>query len=178
MELPILFKDSIYQSCINLATNSKGPSERYGSRLVMEGEVLGKGGWNRALSNPNWDYKLERIVKQGYANHAEIEALNDILMNHPQNVEGADIYVAGYFAKSEQLFFQEKYTCVLCPPKLIDYGIKNIIIPTINGWKKRPIKEALEEAREYLGGTTSKRIESCQGEFYLDEFLKMSFMFN
>jgi len=173
MELPILFNDPIYQSCINLAMNSKGKFERYGSRLVMDGEMLGKGGWNRAIAHPAWPKKLERIVRQGYTNHAEVEALNDILMNNSQNIEGADIYVAGYFFKTKQLFFQEKYTCIKCPPKLFDYGIKNIIIPTINGWKKRPIKEALEEAKEYNNGTTIKRLESCQGKFYLKDFLNL-----
>ena len=171
METPILFNDETYLSCIDLAENSKGKFERYGSQIVRDGETLG-GGWNRAIVHPAWPKKLERIVRQGYVNHAEVEALNDVLMNNPQDLEGADVYVAGYFFKTKQLFFQEAYTCIKCPPKLIDYGIKNIIIPTIGGWKKRPIKEALEEARDFLGGTTQNRLKSCQGEFYLEDLLE------
>jgi len=172
MEFPKLFNDKFYQECLSFALQSKGISERYGSIVVKDGEILG-GGWNRAIAHPAWTKKLERIIRQGYTNHAEVEALNDVLMNNFQDVEGADIYVAGYFSKTKQLFFQDAYTCVKCPPKVQEYGIRNIIIPTVDGWRERSIEEASKEAKDYkIGGTTQNRLESCQGNFDIEDFFK------
>jgi deoxycytidylate deaminase len=170
-----LFQDKFYQECIHYALQSKGKQERYGALVVHDGEILG-GGYNRAIAHPAWSKKLERVIRQGHTNHAEIEALNDTVMNNTINVVGADIYVAGYFQPTKQIFFQNKFTCVRCPPILKKYGIKNIYIPSINGWKKRPIDEALEEAKDYLlGGTTQNRLESCQGNFILEDFYQINF---
>lgn len=165
----ILFHDGFYRECISLAKKSKGKHERYGALLVKHNEIFGRG-YNRAIAHPAWEKSLERIIRQGHTNHAEIEALNDALMNYEIDVNGSNIYVAGFFYPTSQLFFQDKFTCVKCPKYLLKYGIENIFIPSINGWKKRPVNKALIEAKEYLvGGTTNNRIKSCQGKYFLND---------
>lgn len=170
MENPKIFSDKYYLHCLDLAKTSKG-SERYGSLLIQNNKIIGEG-HNRAIVHKY--FKLERILRQGYANHAEIEALNQALFKE-EEVEGSDIYCAGYFPDLKELFFHEEYTCTKCTPHLEKYGIKNIFLPTPSGWVKRPFKEAKEEAKKYQKGTGTheKRINSSIRGHNFEDLLKI-----
>jgi deoxycytidylate deaminase len=159
-ETPLIFKDLYFLACIKLALMSKG-NERYGSVLVSNSQIIGKG-FNRAIAHPS--FKLERIVKQGMANHAEIEALNDALMNGLE-VKGSSIYVAGYFPSTKQLFFKTDYTCVKCIPYLEKYGIGEIFVPLPFGWVGKSLDLALSEAKKFKNGTHEKRLIAQIGNF-------------
>ncbi|HOW36959.1 MAG TPA: hypothetical protein PLK34_01805 [Candidatus Pacearchaeota archaeon] len=165
MEFPKIFDDEFYIKCINLATSSKG-NERYGSILVLDSKIIGEG-YNRAIVHPALE-KLERRIRQGMANHAEIEALNDALFKG-NKTENSDVYVAGYFPNSKRLFFKTEYTCVKCLPHLRNYEISNIYVPTPGGWIKKDLNEAYEEAKKFVNGTHQKRLEAMRGEFYISQ---------
>jgi hypothetical protein len=165
MKKALIWSDDIYLKCINLATNSKG-DERYGSIIMNNGILIGEG-YNRAIAHLSFG-KLEREIRQGMANHAEIESMNNALMKGFE-ISGSEIFVAGYFPKSEQIFFQEEYTCTRCIPYMARYGIAKICIPTPNGWLKKSLEEALEEAKKFSNGTHQKRLDATIGKFYLSE---------
>ena len=161
--MPKIFADPLYRDCIQTATRSKG-NERYGSLILKEGRVIGRG-FNRAIAHPA--FRLERVLKQGMANHSEVEALHDALM-HLEDTQGADLYVAGFFPRTGQLFMHRTFTCVRCIPYLQEAGIENIFVPMPDGWKKRPMVAAAREATTFTNGTHSKRLDSVVGEYYLD----------
>jgi hypothetical protein len=162
VEAPIL-NDPFYIECIRLAEFSRSEQQRYGSLLTKDRVILGRG-YNRATNHPSFTQKLERIIYQGYANHAEIEGLNDALMRG-HDVQNAEIYVGSYFPKENGLLFlHNEYTCLKCPPILISYAISIINVPTPQGWLPKTTNEALVEARAYsIGEIYENRIQSVQG---------------
>lgn len=151
-----IFKDKYYKTCIGLSLLSKG-EERFGSILVKDRKIVGKG-FNRAISHPSFR-RLDRQIRQGYANHAEVEALNDYLENGGNRL-GGNIYCAGYFHKEKKLFFHKHYSCILCPTHLKIQKIKNIFIPMPDGWIKRPLDEAYLEAKSFRNGTHNNRLNN------------------
>jgi hypothetical protein len=161
--VPIV-NDDRYLQCMRFAAQSKG-TERYGAIIIKDGRVLG-GGFNRAIGHPA--FRLERPIRQGMANHAEIEAICDVLINAPSDLEGADVFVAGYFPQLGRLFFQDKYTCVRCPPHMQMQGLRSINLPLPSGWIKKSLGDALSEAREFTNGTHQKRLNATVGEFSFD----------
>ncbi len=166
-EFPILpmYADDYYIKCISLARMSKG-HERYGSILVADGKIIGEG-YNRAIAHPSFG-RLERKIRQGMANHAEVEALNDALLKG-FSTHGAEIYVAGYFPDSGRLFFHSEYTCVRCMPHMRNYGVACVCVPTPDYWVKRPLESAGDDARRYTNGTHTKRLDSVIGEFLITD---------
>jgi len=157
-----------YKECIRLAQLSRG-EERYGSLLVRDGKIIGRG-YNRAIVHRTFP-KLERKIYQGYANHAEIEALNDALMKK-RGVKNAEIFVGGYFPqKDDLLFLHKEFTCVRCVPILASYNITKINVPTLHGWVSKSMEEAMDEAKAYLGGTYKNRIVSVIGHLSLTDLV-------
>ena len=164
---PPILDDEKYLYCISLASlsrNDRRNDERYGSILMKESQIIGKG-FNRAITHPT--FKLERTIRQGWTNHAEIEALNDAL-SKDFDIKDSDLYVAGYFLDSGYLFLQQRYTCVKCPPYLQKYGIDNIHIPTPDGWERKPLDLAIEEAEEFRGGAYKERQHERIGNYTID----------
>jgi deoxycytidylate deaminase len=141
-----IFDDGIYKMCMELAHKSKGDKERYGAVLVKDGVLIGTG-YNRAIAHTSFAAPLVRIIKQGYVNHAEVEAMNDALL-HGEDIEDSIMYVAGYFPKEKKLFLHETFTCALCAKSMYQWGVTTVCVPAINGWTERPIKIALEEAQK------------------------------
>lgn len=167
---PIL-SDPLYRECIRLAQLSRGESQRYGARCVKDGVVIGSG-YSRAIVHFSFG-KLERIIRQGIRNHAEIEALNDALMNG-SDVTGSELFVAGYFPKLHGLLnLKREYTCILCPPILKKYGVSRIYVPAPQGWIPKTIDQALAEGRKYKssvkGETENRRIAAVMGNWTLSD---------
>jgi len=80
MQNPEILGDEKYRECIRLALRSKGAAERYGAILLEDGEVIGRG-YNRSIAHASFPgIRLKRVIRQGYANHAEVEAINDALL--------------------------------------------------------------------------------------------------
>lgn len=163
---PLILCDERYLYCIslaNLSKNDRRTGQRFGSILTKNGQIIGKG-FNRAVNHPR--FKLERVIRQGWVNHAEIEAINDAL-NRDYDVNDSELYVAGYFLESEQLFFQERYSCRRCPPIIEKYGIRinSIHIPTPDKWTRRTMREAWEEAKEFRGSAYDERRRECIGNY-------------
>jgi len=168
-----IFSNPFYIDCLRMALTSKNDKRQdqaFGAVLVNQGQIIGRG-VNRAISHPR--FKLERIIKQGWVNHAEVEALNDALVKQ-KNVEGGLIYVAGLFLALKLLFFQSEYTCVKCISPLRKYGIRGIMIPTPNGWIEKSIDEAETDARgcQWPREHYRKRIGIAMGEYSLDSAIK------
>lgn len=176
-----IVKDPLFIRCLSLAALSKGTTERYGSLLVKDGEVLGQG-YNRAIAHPSFG-RLERILRMGYANHAEVEAMDQGLQSlGVDTLEGYDIYVGGYFPKPMEDFeqpgrlFMKKgavFTCVRCIPYFERYNLRNIFVPTLNGWSSLAVAEAKEIAEEYKydgkDGTHTKRCAAQDGDFTISD---------
>lgn len=162
---PKIFTDTYFLECIRLAQLSKSNTERQGAVLV-NGRILGCG-YNRAIAHPT--FKLERYIKQGYANHAEIEAINDALF-HGYDVEGADIYVSGFFPGQDGLLFlHSEFTCVRCIPIMKKWGIKTLFVSSTKGWLSKTIDKAHAEAISYLGGTLQNRLQSVKTDWKLSD---------
>jgi hypothetical protein len=161
VENPNIINDPIYRECIHLAHQSKAEGERYGAVLIKNGEILGRG-YNRGIAHAK--FKLDRILKQGYANHAEVEAMNDALING-KDIRFAKIYVAGYFNKTKTLFFKKEFTCMRCIPYFEKYEIENIYVPIPSGWRERNIEDCKVDALQFKGGTHDKRLKALIGNY-------------
>jgi hypothetical protein len=164
--LPPIFRDERYLHCISLARLCKndgreGKDEKYGSRLELDGALSGIG-INRAIVHKH--IKLDRKIRQGFSNDAEIEAIERPVRSGI-DVSGGEIYVAGFFYGSGTLFLQDRYTCKRCPPILEKYGIRSINIPSPDCWIAKSPEQAMEEAQEFLGDAYRKRKEACIGEY-------------
>jgi tRNA(Arg) A34 adenosine deaminase TadA len=146
IQSPKIFSDKIYLECLRLAIQSKAEDERYGSVLIKNGKIFGRG-YNRAISHPS--FRLDRIIRQGYANHAEIEAMNSAL-SKKHNIKGTSIYVAGYFPKENGLLFlHEEFTCPKCAVIMQKYDIDTLFVPSAMGWVGRNVKDIEAETRRY-----------------------------
>jgi hypothetical protein len=159
---PPIFEDKIYLECLRLAEQSKSDEERYGSELRKGDRTIGRG-YNRAISHPS--FKLKRIIHQGYHNHAEGEAINDGL-ERKHKIEGATIFVAGYFPKDNGLLFlHNEFTCRICVTLMKKYGIEALFVPTPEGWLFRSMEEAEIEAKKYSHETHEQRLKSVLGHW-------------
>lgn len=166
MQNPEILGDEKYRECIGLVLRSKGARERYGAILIGEGEIIGRG-YNRSIAHASFPgIRLKRVIRQGYANHAEVEAINDALLTG-KSVEGAGVYVAGYFPSNGNLFLHDTFTCDRCAKIMSEWGVRAVYVPSMRGWIERPIAVALEEAGVLLRGMGKheSRISLIQGSF-------------
>ena len=169
-----ILDDDLYQRCISLAMRSRSGSERYGSLVIRDGEILGEG-YNRAIAHPSFG-RLERILRMGYANHAEVEAMDAALRaGHP--LEGADVYVGGYFVETGALYVKSRahFSCTRCVPFFERYGIRQVVVPTPRGWEGMTLGEAAETARGFLGDTYGRRAATVDAEshrYSLEDILR------
>lgn len=145
---PSIINNEYYKICIRNAKQSKAEGERYGAIIVKNGKILGEG-YNRGIAHAK--FKLDRILKQGYANHAEVEAMNDALTKG-YDIDGSDIYVAGYFPKTGTLFFKTQFTCKLCIPYFKKFNIRHIFVPLPDRWNPRTIDECIEDSQLFKRG--------------------------
>lgn len=168
IQYPGIFSDDKFKLCMALAIQSKG-DQRYGSLLVKNTKILGKG-FNRAISHPSFG-RLERHIRQGYANHAEVEAMDSAIdKNH--RIKGASIYVAGFFPKEAGLLFlHEEFTCLRCTIVMQKYEIDTLFVPSLTGWLPKKVEELADEARKYVGGTYQNRINSISGNWKMSDFV-------
>ena len=160
-----IFEDELYLTCINESVKSKSDSERYGAVLVYNDNIIGKG-FNRRIIP-------EDTIRMGYANHAEVNTINDALLNNTF-LEGSVIYVAGYFPKEGYLFLKEEsavFTCKYCPKHLINYGIDTIYTPSLDGWKLISSEEALSQAQTYWGDTHNLRLDTIIKRHKIEELI-------
>ena len=171
---PALFEDEYYLRCISLARLSKGQGERYGSLLVKDGHTIGMG-YNRAIAHPS--FHLERLIRMGQVNHAEIEAMNDAL-KVCDDLEGSDIYCAGYFPKPDDKFQKPNhlmirsgayYTCFLCLPHMRKYKISSICVPTEIGWAQMTLDQASASAELFRDNRHEMRRKIVSTSYTLDD---------
>lgn len=157
-----IINDPYYKICLTNARKCKSDSERYGAVLVRNGEILGEG-YNRGIAHAK--FKLDRILKQGYANHAEVEAMNDAL-SKGYDIDGSDIYVAGYFPKTGTLFFKTQFTCKLCIPYFKKFNIQHVFVPLPDRWNPRTIDECIEDSQLFKRGQIHKdRLKYLIGDY-------------
>jgi hypothetical protein len=161
---PIIL-DPKFLTCISLARLSKSDSERYGAVFTKE-EMIKTGGYNRCIAHST--FKLERKIRMGYANHAEIECV-DFASVLGINTKDGDIFVAGYFPSTGRIFFKREYTCDRCIPYMQKFQIKNIFDPMPKGWIEKPLCLAAIEAEKYVGGKHGKRLKVTKGNIYLQQ---------
>ena len=161
---PIIL-DPKFITCISLARISKSDSERYGAIFVKNG-IVDTGGFNRCIAHST--FRLERKIRMGYANHAEVECV-DFAQVRGIDTKDGDIYVAGYFPLTGRIFFKREYTCDRCVPYLERFQIKNIFDPMPRGWIEKSLEVAATEAEKYVGGKHGKRLKVTVGNIYLKQ---------
>ncbi len=160
--------DSLYKECIALATNSHSVEMRFGAIILKDDKIIGEG-WNK-LVNQKKTGKLPIVM--GYANHAEVSAMNDALLNG-FDLKDAEIYVAGYFPQDKTLYIPDNayFTCTHCPVYFEKYGIKEVSVPLRNGWTGMSIEDAKESSRTFYGKSQEKRETVGKTRFTLDDIL-------
>jgi len=156
-----IFNDYLYRECIKLAMNSKGDMIRFGSLLLKEGKIIGKG-WNRRA-----DKRFP--INMGYANHAEIMAMNDALIKG-FDIKDCEIYVGGYFPSDNTQYIPKKtyFTCTKCPIYFAKYGIRKIFVHSDKGWKGLFLAHAVYTARNFISNCHEKRIELGKSNVSID----------
>jgi deoxycytidylate deaminase len=153
-QTPPVAENRYYRACLDLAVRSKGET-RFGSLVVKNGRILGRG-WNH-FARPE-----EGPIRMGYAFHAEVAAMNDAL-SRGHSLAGADIYVAGYFAKGGNLYLPTTahFSCDRCPKYMGEQGIRGVYIPNAGGWRFLTLEEATAVGHAYhrarLQGSTSRQ---------------------
>ena len=155
-ELP-LSEERLYRTCLDLATKSKAAGVRFGAVIVKNGRVIGRG-WN----HKKWAGDGPELM--GYAIHAEVAAMNDALRKG-HTLKGAQIYVAGYFAKDGHLYVprEDHFSCNRCPSHFLKHGIAGVNVPRREGWAFMSSADAFTVGREYarqrrLGATSREEI--------------------
>jgi deoxycytidylate deaminase len=135
-----IFQDPIYQLCIHIASASKSKVMKFGAVLTKDNTIIGSG--------INRHVRKDDIIKTGYANHAEISAINDALSSG-ESLIGTILYVAGYFPDGKLYIPNIRvYTCKSCVKKLMQYGIGSIAIPNRKGWAYIRLEEAERMAKD------------------------------
>lgn len=138
---PKIFQDSLYRMCILLASSSKSRVMKFGAVLVRDERILGSG-INRHIREND----IIRIG--GYANHAEISAMNDALLKK-EKLSGAVLYVAGHFPDGGLYIPNVRiYTCKSCVKTLALYKVNFVAIPNRGGWVYISVKEAEQMAKD------------------------------
>jgi hypothetical protein len=160
--------DALYKECMQLATNSRSTIVRFGSVVVKDGKIIGRG-WN-VFANQKKLGKLPIVM--GYANHAEVSAMNDAL-NNGYSLEGADVYVAGYFPNDNSLYIPRDayFTCTRCPTYFDRYKINSVSVPLYQRWSRLDVSEAKESAKTFMGRSQERRIAVGKTHFSLDDVL-------
>ena len=135
-----IFQDPIYQLCIHIASSSKSKIMKFGAVLTRNNIILGSG-TNRYIRDDD-------IIRTGYANHAEISAINDALLRKKKTFN-TTLYVAGYFPDGS-LYIPNIpiYTCKSCIKKLMLYSVHAVAVPNRDGWAYIKLEEAERMAKD------------------------------
>jgi hypothetical protein len=161
-----IFSDPLYRQCIELAMSSPEKEQRYGAVLVKDGKVIGRG-FNRKRKGTD-------LVDMGDTLHAEGCAVT----NAGKAVDGAWLYVAGYFVEPGTLSIRDRplFTCVKCPPALQQYGLAGLHVPTKTGWGALSMHEAHMSAEQFQAATPGanryeQRLHASNSGITIDEFI-------
>jgi len=165
-----ILHDLYYLDCIRAALVSKGSLQNYGSILVKNDRIIGRG-YNRLI-------QFRDKIRQGYANHAEINAINDAL-RQKRDTRGSTLYVAGFFPTERMLCLRSEpnYTCTRCIPGMEEYGVKLLAVPTLSGWETFPMDEVegvVRNFRDHTPGknTHEKRLSAWHNPYTIDFLLE------
>jgi len=145
------------EMCLELADNSTCGKKKYGSVIVKNGEIIGKG-YNHPireveeeLCHPcirekiNSGTRLEACA----AVHAEQAAIIDSYKNK-KDPEGAALYVAGKNADGETMVLDEKgFYCSFCSRIMAEAGIKEVGVLTKKGVEYLNRDEYLHSSFEF-----------------------------
>ena len=139
----ILRRDNYWQVCIDLAKNSRSQNQRYGSIIVKDEHIIGKG-WNRLLGQ-----KEQFPFRTSFFLHAERAAMGNAILEHREEIlEGAIIYVAGFFCKEKKPFISRicnSNSCISCTKLYLNFGLWGAF-PKKGGWSIISPNQAYENA--------------------------------
>jgi len=153
----MIFSDDKYALCLSLATAKSRSGQVYGAILEKNDRIIGLGR-NSLVTKTG----PKRVFRQGYANHAEGEAINNALLNL-EDISGSILYVAGCFRDGQLLIYDKTplFTCTKCVRLFEEYDLKSIKVPTISGWAELTIDNVINLAPNFSvrekGGVETKR---------------------
>lgn len=150
--------------CWELASNSDCKKMKFGSVIVIEGNIIGRG-YNH-VAHPSLNDLCNPCIRQGVlsgtraelctAIHAEQAAIIDAHKN-TRNLSEATLYVAGInsdgsrFVKDSPFFY-----CTVCVRLIAGEEIDRIVVPTVDGDAALFLPEALKTAFEFARGLRVK----------------------
>lgn len=113
---------------------------KFGAVIVKDGVVVSTGFAQRALDeeHPISEQPLLWL-------HSEEVALLGALKSQT-DISGADIYVLGKRENGEVRHSDYSYCCVVCSRLLLQSGIRQVIYPSSEGWKKVSVRQMFEDA--------------------------------
>ena len=121
----VVFNDPYWQQCIDLSLRSKGEDQRFGSLVMLGGEVIGEG-WNRLLGrNEPFPFRASMFLR------AEQAAIGAAILNFgEEKLRGAIICVSGFFVKERRpiIFRRPTFTCTICAKLYPRYGLNYSIL--------------------------------------------------
>lgn len=147
--------EEIFNECIRLAKMSNCSLVQFGSAIVKDRKILGRG-YNVSLTGEckpclkGEGYKLSTNPGLCYAVHSEWMALLDAINKHGfKKVKGSTLYIAGLKNKKDFLIW-EGFTCTVCIRLLKYAGISKVRSFKGNYSREYTIDEAWNFAFKYI----------------------------
>lgn len=158
-----LFSDSIALALLTLIIGRRREnSQTYAASYVLNDEIIGLGRNMKISKEEPW------LVKQGYANHAEMMAYSVAALNSPGLVGGI-IYVIGLLPENRLFIHKprtelgennqgERFTCIRCAKKMCEHQIKGVLVPNTIGWHFLSAEDALASAEQFKRTTLNNGV--------------------
>jgi len=140
--------EAFLQLALEEAHKATCTRSKVGAIIVKNGTVIGRG-FNSPPGNLETQRRCERKaeLKPGFKSdksccvHAEQRAILDAVKHNPDELQGADMYLARLTGDGRQKEFSKPY-CTICSKLIVDVGIRETI-------RSKPEGIVVYEAEEY-----------------------------
>lgn len=163
--------EDYFEKCWELADKSPCSKMKFGSVIVKKGEIIGSGFNHPAhscieeLCDPciRSGVKSSMLLERCTAVHAEQAAIINAFTNGYSDLSDAVLYVAGKFPDGRKLIKTKPgLYCSFCSRIIAESGIKEVMVPTVDGAASMTIEEVLKTSYEFALGKRDVKSESSQ----------------
>lgn len=155
-----LSSDPLYEQCFRESLLSDCENMRFGSVIVLDGEIVARGTNTRnKLLQCCEPVCFRRNVKVPFwsplgCDHAEETALWNLLNdeNVPKDAhKDCDIYIAGFSTDHRPWMKEEpNHTCMRCSPQMYRAKVRKILVPVEGEWGAMTPEQAVQTAGGYM----------------------------